>query len=135
MMPMGLSSESTWFRNAAKILSCFFIGFWSFRRNTPQFVCHFGYVAIHVTKKEKERLIDARYRSAARDRRRSRRAAARAPLVSAEAPTFARLHREFLPAHKLIPNGHHHEIYLTDPNRVAPEKLKTVLRQPVRSSG
>ena len=28
-----------------------------------------------------------------------------------------------------------HEIYLTDPNRVAPEKTKTVLRQPVRSSG
>jgi hypothetical protein len=27
------------------------------------------------------------------------------------------------------------EIYLNDPNRVAPEKLKTVLRQPVRSSG
>jgi hypothetical protein len=25
-----------------------------------------------------------------------------------------------------------HEIYLTDPNRVAPEKLKTVLRQLVR---
>lgn len=54
---------------------------------------------------------------------------------SAEAPTIARLHREFLPAHKLIPNGYHHEIYLTDPNRVAPEKLKTVLRQPVRPSG
>jgi hypothetical protein len=54
---------------------------------------------------------------------------------SAEASTIARLHREFLPAHNLIPNGHHHEIYLNDPNRVAPEKLKTVLRQPVRSSG
>jgi len=52
---------------------------------------------------------------------------------SAEAPTIARLHREFLPVHKLIPNGYHHEIYLNDPNRVAPEKLKTVLRQPVRS--
>lgn len=52
-----------------------------------------------------------------------------------EAPTIARLHREFLPAHNLIPVGHHHEIYLTDPNRVAPEKMKTVLRQAVRSSG
>jgi hypothetical protein len=51
---------------------------------------------------------------------------------SAAAPTIGRLHREFLPAHNLIPNGHHHEIYLTDPNRVAPEKLRTVLRQPVR---
>jgi hypothetical protein len=51
---------------------------------------------------------------------------------SEEGPTIARLHREFLPAHNLIPNGHHHEIYLNDPNRVAPEKRKTVLRQPVR---
>jgi hypothetical protein len=53
---------------------------------------------------------------------------------SAEASTIARMHREFLPAHNLIPNGHHHEIYLTDPNRVAPQKQKTVLRQPVRRS-
>jgi hypothetical protein len=50
---------------------------------------------------------------------------------SEEAATIARLHSEFLPEHDLVPNGHHHEIYLTDPNRVAPEKRKTVLRQPV----
>jgi hypothetical protein len=51
---------------------------------------------------------------------------------SEEAATIARLHNEFLPEHDLVPNGHHHEIYLTDANRVAPEKRKTVLRQPVR---
>jgi hypothetical protein len=45
--------------------------------------------------------------------------------------TMARLHDEFLPRHDLVPNGHHHEIYLSDPKRVAPEKLRTVLRQPV----
>jgi hypothetical protein len=28
---------------------------------------------------------------------------------------------------------HHHEIYLSDPRRTAPEKLKTVLRHPVRA--
>ena len=28
--------------------------------------------------------------------------------------------------------GLHHEIYLSDPRRVAPEKLKTILRRPVR---
>jgi hypothetical protein len=28
--------------------------------------------------------------------------------------------------------GKHHEIYLSDPRRVAPERLKTILRQPVR---
>ena len=30
-------------------------------------------------------------------------------------------------------NGKHHEIYIGDPRRSAPEKLKTVLRYPVRS--
>lgn len=48
------------------------------------------------------------------------------------AATVARLHNEFLPAHHLIPNGHHHEIYLNDPRRTARAKLRTVLRQPVR---
>ena len=49
-----------------------------------------------------------------------------------EAPTIARLHEEYLPANGLVENGDHHEIYLSDPRKVAPEKLKTVLRQPVR---
>jgi hypothetical protein len=48
-----------------------------------------------------------------------------------EAPTLARLHHEWLPEHGYRENGTHHEIYLSDPRRVAPEKLKTVLRQPV----
>ena len=30
------------------------------------------------------------------------------------------------------PVGKHHEIYLSDPRRAAPEKMKTVLRQPYR---
>ncbi len=29
-------------------------------------------------------------------------------------------------------NGVHHEIYISDPNRVAPERLKTIIRYPVR---
>ncbi|MCR9120639.1 MAG: GyrI-like domain-containing protein [Phyllobacteriaceae bacterium] len=49
-----------------------------------------------------------------------------------EAPTIARLHQEFIPQNGLTENGHHHEIYLSDPRRTAPEKLKTVLRQPVK---
>ena len=44
----------------------------------------------------------------------------------------ARLYEEYLPSHGLAPNGLFHEIYLTDARRVAPEKLRTVLRQPVR---
>ena len=49
-----------------------------------------------------------------------------------EAPTIARLHTEFLPDNGFTENGHHHEIYLSDPRRTAPEKLRTGLRQPVR---
>jgi hypothetical protein len=51
-----------------------------------------------------------------------------------EAPTLARLHDEYLPAHGITFNGDHHEIYLSDPRRTAPEKLKTILRQPVRDA-
>lgn len=51
---------------------------------------------------------------------------------SAEAETIARQHQDFLPANGLVENGHHHEIYISDPARTAPEKLKTVIRQPVR---
>ena len=53
----------------------------------------------------------------------------------AEGPVLARLHGEFLPQNGLTETGHHHEIYLSDPRKSAPEKLKTVLRQPVRRLG
>lgn len=49
-----------------------------------------------------------------------------------EGPTIARLHEEFLPARGYVETGRHHEIYLSDPRRVEPSRLKTVLRQPVR---
>ncbi len=29
-------------------------------------------------------------------------------------------------------NGLHHEIYLSDPNKTAPEKMKTIIRYPVQ---
>lgn len=51
---------------------------------------------------------------------------------SEEGPTIYRLHHEFIPANGLVENGKHHEIYLSNIRRTAPEKLKTVLRQPVR---
>jgi len=51
-----------------------------------------------------------------------------------EALTIARLHGEYLPANGLVENGPHHEIYLSDPRRVEPAQLKTVLRQPVRAA-
>jgi hypothetical protein len=52
-----------------------------------------------------------------------------------EAPTIARLHKEFLPDNDLAENGHHHEIYLNDPRKTEPARLKTVLRNPVRRRG
>ncbi|MGV9293161.1 GyrI-like domain-containing protein [Amycolatopsis sp. NPDC003676] len=52
-----------------------------------------------------------------------------------ETPTLNRLHHEYLPEHGLTFNGDHHEIYLSDPRRTAPDKLKTVLRQPVKPLG
>ena len=51
-----------------------------------------------------------------------------------EAPKLAHLHDEYMPNHKLTFNGHHHEIYLGDPRKSAPEKLKTILRQPVKAA-
>ena len=51
-----------------------------------------------------------------------------------EGPTLARLHDEYLPAHGLVPTGRHHEIYLSDPRRTEPAKLRTILRQPVTAA-
>jgi hypothetical protein len=51
-----------------------------------------------------------------------------------EGPILAKMHLDYIPANALLEDGLHHEIYLSDPRRTAPEKLKTVLRQPVRES-
>jgi hypothetical protein len=40
--------------------------------------------------------------------------------------------RQFAEAAGLMLAGPHHEIYLSDPRRVPPERLKTILRQPMR---
>jgi hypothetical protein len=47
-----------------------------------------------------------------------------------EGPTIKSLH-EFISEQGLTLSGKHHEIYLSDPRRTAPEKLKTIIRQPV----
>jgi len=49
-----------------------------------------------------------------------------------EGPTLHRMHHEFIPEHGYEMHGKHHEIYLSDVRKVVPEKLKTVLRQPIR---
>lgn len=47
-----------------------------------------------------------------------------------EPATIASLHAAVAEA-GLRPRGCHHEIYLGDPNRTAPDRLKTIIRQPV----
>lgn len=49
----------------------------------------------------------------------------------AEGPVLSRMHEEFIPGAGLRMTGTHHEIYLSDPRRTAPERLRTILRQPV----
>nr|WP_245761795.1 GyrI-like domain-containing protein [Saccharopolyspora shandongensis] len=51
-----------------------------------------------------------------------------------ETPTLDRLHNHYLPDSGLTFNGDHHEIYLSDARRTAPTKLKTILRQPVKTA-
>jgi hypothetical protein len=57
---------------------------------------------------------------------------------AAEGPTIARLHA-FIHAHGFTFDGRrhkHHEIYLGDPRRSRPERLKTIVRQPfARAAG
>jgi hypothetical protein len=49
---------------------------------------------------------------------------------SAEKPTIDRIHA-YIAEHGEL-TGRHHEIYLGDPRRTQPEKLRTVIRQPMR---
>ena len=39
---------------------------------------------------------------------------------------------EFMKQNGLVENGLHHEIYISDPRKTIPEKMKTILRQPVK---
>jgi hypothetical protein len=47
-----------------------------------------------------------------------------------EGPTIAKMH-DFAVQQGYTLHGKHHEIYLGDPRKTAPEKLQTVLRQPI----
>jgi hypothetical protein len=50
---------------------------------------------------------------------------------SAEGPNIAKIH-DFIHSSGHVLSGKHHEIYLSDVRKTASEKLKTVLRQPMR---
>lgn len=51
-----------------------------------------------------------------------------------EGPVLAEIHDRFIPDSGLRMRGRHHEIYFSDFRRVAPDKLRTLLRQPVGSA-
>ena len=51
-----------------------------------------------------------------------------------ERPTIEKL-QAFIAEQGLVPRPRHHEIYLSDPNRTRPERLKTVIRLPVSDGG
>jgi hypothetical protein len=48
-----------------------------------------------------------------------------------EGPVLDVLHHEVVPQRGLRMTGKHHEIYLSDARRTAPDRLRTILRQPV----
>jgi len=50
-----------------------------------------------------------------------------------EPPTIDRL-LAFVQANGCVVAGRHHEIYLSDPSRTAPEKLRTIIRYPVAAA-
>ena len=50
---------------------------------------------------------------------------------SDETPTIKKIH-SFIKENNHQLRGKHHEIYLGDPHRTAPEKLKTIIRQPIK---
>ncbi|WP_026931356.1 GyrI-like domain-containing protein [Glycomyces tenuis] len=51
-----------------------------------------------------------------------------------EGPLLAELHERYMPDNRLGFNGHHHEVYLSDPRKTEAAKLRTVLRQPVAAA-
>jgi len=50
---------------------------------------------------------------------------------SEEGPTIKRIHI-FIQKNGYEIIGKHHEIHLSDPRRTIPEKLKTIIRQPIK---
>ena len=50
-----------------------------------------------------------------------------------EGQTIERI-EQFIAEHHYVAQGKHHEVYLGDPRKTAPEKMRTILRQPVKHS-
>jgi hypothetical protein len=105
---------------------------WTAMIMQPDFITEqmFKTAVKQVAEKKKPALID-KIRFASYDEDRSAQVMYIGP-YSGEGPTIMELH-EFIKQNggKLVEtNKHHHEIYFSDPRRVDPSKLKTIIRQP-----
>lgn len=52
-------------------------------------------------------------------------------LFSEEGPTIEKVHG-FIKSNDYVFNGRHHEVYLSDIRRAAPERWRTIVRQPIK---
>jgi hypothetical protein len=86
--------------------------------------------AIEIMKKKKEKEIISRLRFKSFHEGMSAQIMHIGPF-SEEGPTIERLH-EFIEAKGYKISGKHHEIYLSDINRTASSKWKTIIRQPMK---
>jgi hypothetical protein len=105
--------------------------FWKLLVQMPQFVTAGGYrqaVALTVQKKEIPSLADVKFETL--EDGLSVQILHTGPYTE-EDETLQKL-RDYMALHHLVQNGLHHEVYISDPRRTAPEKLRTILRLPVK---
>jgi len=86
-------------------------------------------LALEQVKKKKDLSILSKMRFEKYDEGLSAQIMHRGP-YAAETPTVRKLHH-FIEDKRYSLRGKHHEIYLSDPGKTAPEKLKTIIRQPI----
>jgi hypothetical protein len=93
---------------------------------TPELVAE-AIVAVRRKKKELRALDEVRFMPF--DEGTSAQVLHRGPFA-AERPTLERLF-DFVKREGYMPVGKHHEVYLSDPQRTAPGRMRTIIRQPV----
>ncbi len=86
--------------------------------------------AIELVKKKKELIAIAKIRFESFSEGKAAQIMHVGP-YSSEGTTIAKIH-EFIQNSGCTLRGKHHEIYLNTPGRIAPEKLRTIIRQPMK---
>jgi hypothetical protein len=103
---------------------------WRLMIRTPDFVSKHELQKAVAKLEEKKNPLTAKVRLESVDEGRCIQILHTGP-YSEEAATLKIL-MDFAEANGVRPSGKHHEIYFSDPRRVKPEKLRTILRVPVR---